>query len=264
MLDCILLLQGNQSETFKRLPRGVFSKKIAKAFSLRRPIQVLHLSPKILQSVLQQFVTMSETVEKINYYVSGLKAAQNSLGTVIQRFLFTFTELYAVFKQEINDLQLVALYQSGQVSKPQLALATEFGKSHADLSMTLMRLHDCLQNHVFKRVLILYDIIKNGIMDFLVSPDSENEGKILLGLEFYQQINQEPAEEVKTAKDFSEMIAPLDTEKIKPADRVSFLLNYLYLSLRNSQLLEPTASAELTMLRQLFVNSLDAYVQIMG
>jgi hypothetical protein len=59
-------------------------------------------------------------------------------------------------------------------------------------------------------------------------------------------------------------VATLDTDKIKPADRVSFLLNYLYLSIRNSQLLESTAASELNMLRELFVSTLDSYVQIMA
>jgi hypothetical protein len=128
--------------------------------------------------------------------------------------------------------------------------------------MTLMRLHDCFENHIFKRVSLLHDIVKNGIMDFLVSPDVE--GRLLFGPEFYNQIGQPHLEETKNAEDYTEMVAPLDTDKIKPADRVSFLLNYLYLCLRNSQLLESAHSSELTTLRELFVNSLDSYVQIMA
>lgn len=60
------------------------------------------------------------------------------------------------------------------------------------------------------------------------------------------------------------MVASLDTEKIKPADRVSFLLNYLYLSLKNSQLVEATARKEMTILRELFISTLDSYIAIMG
>ena len=41
-------------------------------------------------------------------------------------------------------------------------------------------------------------------------------------------------------------------------------MNYLYLALRNSQLLEETAPLELSILRELFVSALDSYVQIMG
>ena len=52
VLDCLLLLQGYESETFKRLKRSQFQKRIAKGFEVRRPIQVLHLSPKCLDKIL--------------------------------------------------------------------------------------------------------------------------------------------------------------------------------------------------------------------
>lgn len=83
VLDCILLMQGNQSETFRRLSKSQVKKKIAKQFELRRPIQVLHLSPKMLKRILDQFLEMSEVVERINYFINGLKSCQNTLGTVI-------------------------------------------------------------------------------------------------------------------------------------------------------------------------------------
>jgi gamma-tubulin complex component 5 len=60
------------------------------------------------------------------------------------------------------------------------------------------------------------------------------------------------------------MQAQLDSDKIKPADRVTFLLNYLYLSLKNSQVLESTASMELAMLRDLFLATLDPYIHILS
>ena len=51
-----------------------------------------------------------------------------------------------------------------------------------------------------------------------------------------QQQPEHVAKENEKLKNFSqqELKASLDTEKIKPADRVTFLLNYLYLQLRNS------------------------------
>ena len=54
----------------------------------------------------------------------------------------------------------------------------------------------------------------------------------------------------------------LQTEKIKPADRVTFLLNYLYMTLRSNQLLPN--SKELELLKEVFLTCLGSYVQIMA
>jgi hypothetical protein len=49
-----------------------------------------------------------------------------------------------------------------------------------------MRLQEAMEDHIFKRVLLLSDIIKNGIMDFLVSSDTDG-GKIF-DPDFYNQL----------------------------------------------------------------------------
>lgn len=53
----------------------------------------------------------------------------------------------------------------------------------------------------------------------------------------------------------------LQLDKIKPADRVTFLMNYLYITIRNSQLL--VSIGELTLLKDLFLACLESYVHIM-
>lgn len=128
------------------------------------------------------------------------------------------------------------------MNRNQLKLASPFMHSLAELPVTLMRLLEVFHGHIFKRVSLLHDIVRNGIMDFLVGGDAET-GKKLFDADFYNQVGQPNFNEEKkeAVEDFTEQAATLDTDKIKPADRVSFLLNYLYLSLRNSQLLEESA-----------------------
>jgi Gamma tubulin complex component N-terminal len=50
-------------------------------------------------------------------------------------------------------------------------------------------------------------------------------------------------------------------DKIKPADRDTFLLNYLYITIRNNQLLEVPESHVLT---EIFLCCLDSYIGILS
>jgi hypothetical protein len=53
--------------------------------------------------------------------------------------------------------------------------------------MTLLRLIETLQSILFTKVQLLHDVVKNGIMDFLVGTENDIEyGKMLFGPEFYQ------------------------------------------------------------------------------
>ena len=58
--------------------------------------------------------------------------------------------------------------------------------------------------------------------------------------------------------------AKLDTEKIKPADRVTFLLNYIYLVLNNNQFAWTSSAPQISLLREVFLAVLDPYVHILS
>lgn len=69
----------------------------------------------------------------------------------------------------------------------QLTFST-FGiiKSLVDIPLTLLRLNETMNDHIFKKVKLLHEIVKNGIMDFLVGNENETEhGKMIFGPEFY-------------------------------------------------------------------------------
>lgn len=53
--------------------------------------------------------------------------------------------------------------------------------------MTILRLIETLKSTLFVKVQLLHDVVKNGIMDFLVGSENDIEhGKMLFGPEFYQ------------------------------------------------------------------------------
>lgn len=87
---------------------------------------------------------MSETIERINYFLEGLNKANSMVGTVVQSFVFTFSQMLNGVRSELADLQTVLMYQAGQVSKSQLNLSTASITELADLPMTLMRLQEVL------------------------------------------------------------------------------------------------------------------------
>ena len=60
VIDCILLLMGHETPTFKRVPSG--KELLAKSFVLRRPVYVSHLSPSILKEMLDKFLDFSKII----------------------------------------------------------------------------------------------------------------------------------------------------------------------------------------------------------
>jgi hypothetical protein len=51
-------------------------------------------------------------------------------------------------------------------------------------------------------------------------------------------------------------------DKIKPADRVTFMMNYLYMTIRSNQMLE--RGQEITLIKELLFASLDSYVILLS
>ena len=64
-----------------------------------------------------------------------------------------------------------------------------------DKPLTLLRLSHVMKDNVFKKVRLLHEIVKNGVMDFLVSGESEQDVSgqghpMIFGADFYAQYNQ--------------------------------------------------------------------------
>ena len=77
-----------------------------------------------------------------------------------------------------------------------------------------------------------------------------------------------PKGEVDPETDFTGQVkeesAILDLEKIKPADRVTFLLNYIYLVLTNNLFAWSSCADQISFLREIFFAVLDPYIQILS
>ena len=145
-----------------------------------------------------------------------------------------------------------------------------------DQPLTLMHLYELVETDLFIKVQTVYDVLSSGIMDFLVAQkDNQTPAQFkILQMQMFQddlavkgQTNNK-ADQNSQGIDFTgeikELKASLDIEKIKPADRVAFLLNYLYLALRNNQLVFTCFPETISLIREIFIASLNPYVQILS
>lgn len=71
MIDCLLLLQSVESETFAWL--GLY-------FVLRKPVSLTHVTPSTLKSILSEILSLSNLFEEVK---SMTKALDETAGTVI-------------------------------------------------------------------------------------------------------------------------------------------------------------------------------------
>ena len=270
VLDSIQLLLGFETTTFDQ--KKVLDGIQAKSFQIRRPIQVIHLSPKALQTMLEKFLDLSDISQKTQYLLNGL-TAEPKLGTVIESLVFKTKEILARFTSQLSDLQLVCLFQSGQISKSQMVLENSAKLGYLiDQPLTLMHLYELIEADLFIKVQTVYDVLSSGIMDFLVA-QKENQSPAqfkILQMQMFQDDSairensnaqaNENDKGISFTGELKELKASLDIEKIKPADRVAFLLNYLYLQLKNNQLAFTSFPESISLIREIFIASLNPYV----
>ena len=71
---------------------------------------------------------------------------------------------------QLSDLQLICLYQAGQISKSQLTLSEGSKLSEiTDRPLTLLRVYDLIESRLFDKVKTLHAVLANGILDFHVA-----------------------------------------------------------------------------------------------
>ena len=97
---------GYETPTFER----VTASSKAQCFQLRCPIELVHLSPAALKSILMDFLEMSNTQQKARFFMNGLLNVQQDLGTVTQAFVYKFQQILQRFHLELSDLQQVLMY----------------------------------------------------------------------------------------------------------------------------------------------------------
>ena len=131
--------------------------------------------------------------------------------------------------------------------------------------LSLLKLLHTLKSSLFRKVHLLFEVISNGIMDYLVAGSESvnfffgtHKSRQMASFTSIERAEEKPSEEVEKA-------ASLDWEKIKPADRVTFLLNYLFLVINNNEILAAGAAADdISILCELFLACLKPYVEILS
>ena len=119
--------------------------------------------------MLDKILELCATAQKTHYFLNGL-TSEPKLGTVVESLVFKTKQILDRFTAELSDLQLICLFQSGQINQSQLKLQS--GSKLVDqihLPLTLMRFYELVEGELFVKVQTVYDVISNGVMDFLVA-----------------------------------------------------------------------------------------------
>ena len=98
---------------------------------------------------------------------------------VIESYVYIVDKNLERFESEVNDLQKIALFQAGQISRSQLTL------NPVELSMmskiynleeplTLLKLKQVLEDHVFRKVKLIHQVMRIGIMDYCIIEEDYN------------------------------------------------------------------------------------------
>ena len=66
--------------------------------------------------MLERFLETTKVIQGVDFFINGLKS-QKKLGTVIEALVFKTTQIMYRFTAEMSDLQLICMFQAGQISK---------------------------------------------------------------------------------------------------------------------------------------------------
>lgn len=126
--------------------------------------------------MLNKFMGLANIMQGLDYFINGLKS-EKGLGTVIEALVFKTSQIMGRITSQLSDLQLICLYQAGQISKTQLKLSDNCLLSDVvDLPMSLLRVFELIDTRIFHKVQTLHALLANGIMDFLVAQKDTNSG----------------------------------------------------------------------------------------
>eukprot|EP00347_Sterkiella_histriomuscorum_P006822 403351300 len=263
VLDTILMMQQFETPTYYKSKQQNGRKQI---FKLRQKIQLKHLTPIMLEGILGEFIQMANITKETLEFQRSLKENQAFLGMVFESFVFQVDLILQKFSSEMSDIQQIALLQAGQISKQQLTLnsiSLSLVKNFVtiDEPLTLLRLKQLINAHVFKKIQLLHDIMRNGIMDFLILEDED-----LLRLHDFSEnsvanLDDSSNTQININQQNPSPLPQVLVDKIKAADRVTFLLNYLFVVIKNNQLLD---HPELNLLKEIFIASAQPYIDIMA
>ena len=71
--------------------------------------------------MMEKFLALAKVIQGVEFFLNGLKR-EKRLGTVIEALVFKVTQIMQRFMGQLSDLQLICLFQAGQISKSQLQL----------------------------------------------------------------------------------------------------------------------------------------------
>lgn len=111
-------------------------------FVLKEKIQVTHLTPLALYNSLEYFMKQAELLLKIQHKIVNTNWSR--VGKVYEGFQYSIIRHFSVIEQEINNLHVLFLLQSGQISKDKCRLSGRLVKALEHNEITLISLEKAI------------------------------------------------------------------------------------------------------------------------
>ena len=130
----------------------------------------------------------------------------------------------------------------------------------SDEPLTMLRLEELLfgQGGLFTKIEALTDIVEKGVLDYVAH--THKNAELNVGTQLLLKLAVDMPGDLPYAR--------LNLDAVKPADRATYLLNYLYMSIQGSQLLvenwQQQGCERLNVLKECFLCCLRPYMQILS
>lgn len=154
--EILLLLNGIETETFGRNDFG--------KFELKTLIQIKHISSQTLNSIIKDFLSLTNYVLAIAENLKEMTA--NYTTNVVEGLIESTKDYVTQYKAFLEDVQCIHLKQAAQVTLANLEVKFKELEPYAvEKPITLMELHSILHEYRVNFKMI-YDITQNLLVTF--------------------------------------------------------------------------------------------------
>jgi hypothetical protein len=220
---------------------------------LKEKIQVTHLSPLALHSILEYFMNQAETLLKIQYKIDNTKWSRVS--KVYEGFEYSIIRHFGVMGQEINNLHTLFLLQSGKISNQKCRVNGKLVKSMEGKEITLISLEKAI-SLIEPYVTVFFDILSKAVpMNF--DEQEEEKSRVLSGISDGDSSFDDKSYKEVDIQSFAE------DQLLTNESKTVYLINYLhsFININCSSIMDREL---IEVVIELFLDTLIPYLEIVN
>ncbi|CAI2367015.1 unnamed protein product [Moneuplotes crassus] len=241
--DILLMLKGLSNDTFKK--QGL-------TFTLKEEIQVKHLSPLSLQSILQYFMKIAQFLLRIQDKIDMTNWSR--VGKVYEGFQYSIIRNFNLLCQELNNLYTLFCMQSGKIPRNKCRISGKLVKSLEHKEITLISLKSTIEI-IEPYVMVYYDMLTKAVpMNFDAFEEEKEKG--------LSDISHSDEESLSERSEIKEEMNSLIGEQLLTNEaKTVYLLNYLhsFININCSNIMDREL---IEVIIEIFLDSLIPYMEI--